>query len=456
MDIEKMIKILEVDLISNDYQSYIDEWTEYYQGNVTDFHIYNDFDGEETVEKERLTLQMAKKVCEDWADYLWNPEAKITVDDNFQETLDKILRDNNFSYRFNESLELGFALGTMAIENKTIGDKVHIDFIKANNILPIYNNGNFAWLVYSDLDNDTFHVTIHNSYKDDKYLIENFVFFNNDDNELTLLDVDIMLETYNIIDEIEYNTPMIQIIKPAIANNLDFQTPYGISIYANALAELRTTDQAYTSLDNETDIGQMISFVTAQDLKNINGKSKFPNAKRFYKMEGDSTFANGLSRDTHSPTLRTDGFIQSLETNLNLLGRKVGFGDNAYTFTDGSIYINTAQVISTNSKFFKTRQKHLVGVSNAVDSMVRAIYELTNDKEYIEDITVEFDDSIIHDKEQEDKELDFQLMNGLISEVYYWQMKLGLTEELAIEFVNKQRELKELIEVPAEEGNIEE
>ena len=57
-------------------------WTSWYRGNVNKFHRYNvrTVDGVNR-SCERLTMNMAKKGCEDWTTLIWNEAVlkKITV-----------------------------------------------------------------------------------------------------------------------------------------------------------------------------------------------------------------------------------------------------------------------------------------------------------------------------------------------------------------------------------------
>ena len=124
--------------------------------------------------------------------------------------------------------------------------------------------------------------------------------------------------------------------------------------------------------------------------------------------------------------------LTDLIQSLNLFGRKVAFGDNYFTNDNGTIYTNTSQVISTNSKFFKTRQKHASIVEQNIISMIRALHYLEFGTELVEDIDVQFDDSIIHDKDLEFKNDILMLNLGMLSKSSIPMMKHGdMTRENA-------------------------
>ena len=173
----------------------------------------------------------------------------------------------------------------------------------------------------------------------------------------------------------------------------------------------------------------------------------------FYLLPETETMSDGTLIKQVSPTLRTEQQIDTLQTHLRLLGRKVGLGDDYYSFKEGSIYTNTSQVISSNSRFYKTRQKHTTLIASAVEQMVKAIYYLLYNNVYEGDVTIDFDDSIIEDRETTEKQALIEYNAGLISKEEYFIRTRNFTEEQAKEFVQKQEEYQEIEEeLPFEEG----
>ena len=91
---------------------YIANWLEWYTGNVKKFHNYTIYNGKKNIAMKRLTLNMAKRVCEDWANLLLNEKTDITVGDKkSQDILHKALADCKFWQKGNEGIEKSFALG---------------------------------------------------------------------------------------------------------------------------------------------------------------------------------------------------------------------------------------------------------------------------------------------------------------------------------------------------------
>ena len=63
--------------ISCDFYHSIRLWRDWYKGYSKEFHHYTDYNGKETVDLDRYSLKMAKKVCEDWANLLFNEKTVV-------------------------------------------------------------------------------------------------------------------------------------------------------------------------------------------------------------------------------------------------------------------------------------------------------------------------------------------------------------------------------------------
>lgn len=438
--------------LAEDYRSHIESWVKLWQGEIKGFHEYREFNGREQVNRYRKTLGMGKKGCEDWADTLFNPETQITVDEAKQARLNEILEDNDFENKFNVLLEKTFAFGTGAIvENQDEKGNIKIDFVDARNIYPLkVEYGTITECAFaSQHDHKTTVLQVHKK-EGSKYKIENHVFEKQG-------------KTYQKKELPKHIKPtftsdyaLFQIIKPALANNVDIDQPMGLSVLANAVDETKGVDQAYTSLDAELRTGRIRAFVQVGGLdKGIteDGEEYLKYDKdqeEYYILPEDTINEEGTFIKVDAPTLRVDSIELALEKQLTLFGRKIGFGDDAYSFRDGSVYTNTAQIISTNSKFFKTRQKHLTVVEKAVKSMVEAIMLI--DGSEVKEVTVDFDDSIIEDTEVTFNHSMMLLNAGHISIQEFFERTENLTPELAQELVDKINDDKGLQEEVALEG----
>ena len=120
-------------------------WKSWYRGNVNDFHYYNATLADGTsIQCERLTMNMPKKVCEDFSKLLWSEKVQIDLDNKTKtkklwEVLDS--KKNNFSVSFPIAIEKAFALGTGCLIEYKVNDETIIEYIDGDNCL-VYENTN--------------------------------------------------------------------------------------------------------------------------------------------------------------------------------------------------------------------------------------------------------------------------------------------------------------------------
>ena len=98
-----------------DNAGYVAEWKDWYVGYVKKFHDYEIYTGKRYIRMRRMSLAMAKRVCEDWANLLINERTDITLSsEEATNKLQKILEDCRFWRKANDGIEKTFALGTGA------------------------------------------------------------------------------------------------------------------------------------------------------------------------------------------------------------------------------------------------------------------------------------------------------------------------------------------------------
>ena len=166
-----------------------------------------------------------------------------------------------------------------------------------------------------------------------------------------------------------------------------------------------------------------------------NGEQKLvfdPNDTTVYQLPDGATKEDLIQSD--SDTLRTTQQIETLNTQLNILGRKCGFGENYYHF-NGQTLQTATQVISSNSKMFRRKKKLEVGYESSIfDLFIGVAYASSVFGKYdikTEGMKVTFDDSIVEDKEAESVRARAEVSAGLKSKIEYRMDIYGETEEVA-------------------------
>ena len=442
-------------------QTYIEQWKSWYVSDVKSFHNYFIYNGQRKVNKKRFTLSMAKEISEDWADILWSEKCKISLkDENTQEQFDELINTLDLYTVINQTIEKSGAVGTSAVvvsvydilknEEGMILDvsnaKTRINIIDIDWIYPLsWNNKEITECAFGSVEyingQKCIVCSVHKLNEQGNYVIYNHLF--RDDNG-NLTELTTQEGTENQFDT-KSNIKWFSVFKPLLTNNLFENSPFGIPHYANAIDVLKTVDIDFDAFKNEVKDGRRRTFARAEMFNYDNGEQKLtfdPNDTDIYMLPKGANKEDLIQQDHDN--LRVTDQINALNTSLNVLGSKVGFGENHYHF-DGTNLSTATAVISSNSKMARRMKKLQIGYESAIYDLVKAIcYVSTTLGKYnidTSDMVIQFDDSIIEDKESESIRALREYNARIISAVEYRMRIFGETKEVAEE---KLRELEEV------------
>lgn len=415
----------------------VKNWLEWYRGKVKSFHSYSQYNGKKHVMRERFSLSLAKKVCEDWANLLINEKMEIRVsDEKIQTEINKILTDNKFRERANALTEIAFALGTGAFVEYIENGKVCIDYIRADMIYPLsWENGDVKECAFAGEKmiggKKCIYLNMH-LLEDGKYKIENHLF------DITNY-VPREIELPDDIEGVYYtnsSVPMFQIIKPNIVNNADLDSPMGISVFANSLDVLKGIDLVYDSYENEFRLGKkriIIPTGMAQFLDDENGiRPVFDdNDTEFYALKETDHFTDIKEINMN---LRSDEHEKALARNLSLLSSKCGLGSDRYSYEKSTLKTAT-EVISEKSELYQNLKKNEMIIEGAILGVVRAVMELLGCGDA--EVSVSFDDSIIEDTDAIAKRAMEEYKLGIIDTAEYFMRVYKMTEAQAVDMARK-------------------
>lgn len=424
MNILEKLKEKGYDTIPQKFYSQIELWKSWYDGDVRNFHNYSVFNGQKTVQCRRYTLGMGKKVAEDWANLLMNEKVKITLEGQAeQEFFDSVCKANNFEVKANEMQEMKAGLGTAAyvarISGVTIkentgeitgGGEIKLDYVIAQNIFPLsWENGYIKECAFTSsraVNGEKYcYLQIHRIGDDGNYIIENSLYRDNN-GSLTEVALSKTPGFENIPPTVKTGSPHRQFVidRLNIANNVEYTNPMGIPAFANAIDQLKGVDKVYDSYVREFELGKKRIMAKPSALQNWDGKPVFdPDEIVYHTLPEDSKDESIITPIDMS--LRAQEHNFGLQDMLNALSSRCGFGENHYRFDNGSVATAT-QVISENSTMFRTIKKHEIILQDVLEELARIILRLGNSVLHLgldEDveISIDFDDSIIEDKETE-------------------------------------------------------
>lgn len=451
--------------VKDTMQTYIDQWKSWYQGSVKKFHNYYIYNGKKKIPQKRYTMNMAKEISEDWSDILWSEKCEISMkDEKSQAQFEELIDSLDLYSLINQSIEKSGALGTESavvsvydlIQNEdgmyldVTNAKTRVDLVDIDWIYPLsWNNKGITECAFGSIeyvDGKKYVVlSVHKiNEATGNYIIYNHLF--KDDNGLSEIEQDSVMSEFDT----KSNIPWFAIFKPMLTNNITNNTPFGIPHYANAIDNLMAVDISFDELKNELVNGRKRIFARAEMFSYDSGEQRLvfdPSDTSVYQLPKGATKDDLIQSD--SDALRTDKQIETLNTNLNILGSKVGFGENHYHF-DGTNLSTATAVISSNSKLFRRKKKLEIGYESAIYDLVRAIcYASSMFGQYninTEDFVIQFDDSIIEDKEAESNRALRELSAGVISPVEYREKIFGETKEIAEQEIARIKEENPTIE----------
>lgn len=417
-----------------DNRDHIEKWESWYKGSVASFHNYRIYNGKNHIPLRRMSLGMAKKVCEDWANLLVNEKTDITLSDEAsQRVWEEVAKKTKFWRKANTGVEKTFALGMgawvvsvdkLGINNdgSLITDGVpNITFVSAKNIVPItIEDDTITECAFVHTGTESTNIAVHAKDADGIYVVTNISAQGTDFDNLQV-DID---KTYSFYTGSV--KPWFVCLKPNVANNIEVNSPLGISVFANAIDCLKQIDLVFDSYANEFILGKKRIFVNTPpcDIDTVTGEQRpvfDSNDVVIYQIP--EAMDNSVMIQDSTQSLRVADHQTALQNHLNLLSYACGLGTEHYKFDKGGISTAT-QIISENSEMFRNIKKQEILIEDALIELVEIVIFVCNKFTQYRmdagaDIEVKFDDSIIIDKESERASDRLDVSMGVMSKAEY-------------------------------------
>ena len=363
--------------VSNDYYSYVDKWESYWKNNV-DYMTYMD---DYNKSHQLYTLGMAKRVCEDWASVISSEQDEIITDkEQNKEYVEKIIKELKLKTSLPECTEIASWSGTCGaiirlfniqvvngVLQKTDKTRQELVKVSAKNIIPLtIENGVIKEIAFVSDSNikgkKVNYIELHQLVKDG-YKISN-IYLDEKGNEITK---DGVLEEY----ETKSFVPLFSILEPPKFNSIDNNNGLGMSVFADALAQIEATDITYNNFVMDFYLGGKKVFynkkiVGTRTITDENGNPKdipvYPDdvTKQQWKVVGDGmeTINETPLFHEYNPQLRTAEDKEGVQFALDTLSFKCGFGTKYYQFNGSTVvtatqYMGDRQDLVQNAKKFR-------------------------------------------------------------------------------------------------------
>lgn len=368
------------------YQIYGDEsfgdasWREY---------SYVSLDGRPH-KRRRADIRAAKIVCSDLAGLIWSERPEFSSGDGVA----KVFKDTRFWESlpgFTERAIIAGGGGAFKLYGST--GKLFIDFVSPDNFFPVTwdASGRITEADFVEkrtIDNKKY-VRIEKHRKATRevngvvvsgYEITNVIFEEANSAYVERNGAD-LYEKFKVSQSPVFfgtgDVPLFAYARNPEANNLHVTSPLGISIFANAVDTLHTLDIIYDALRSEIILGRKRIIVPVQCIRSIidneTGKPLryFDPADEIFQAfnteEGDK-----LKISDNSVELRIEELTLALRTTLNVLAVQVGLSSGSLSW-DGQSVKTATEVVSENSKTFKTVQGFQRSIGEAIIQLAEAI-----------------------------------------------------------------------------------
>lgn len=489
------------------YNAGIFPWKYVYKGYYDAWHLIAAPTIENPLAKRRMYyLNLSKAVCSELAGMVWTDQTDLSIttpgfnpteqqpDDPLQVFVEKVLEQNNFGTKMVESIEQAAALGGSALKvwrdvrrdfegNEVEGsERLNIGYCMADQFVPTaWNNAEITEGVFiSRIAKGGYYYTRLEWHRWDglTYYITNELYrsemFRNGNPQepqdilgmrVPLAEIYPFLEESTEINGVEAS--LFSYFRTPTANNIDDNSPLGVSIYANAMETLHALDICFDSFVREFRLGKKRIIVPARMVKTVVDPAT-GQVRRFFDATDETYEAlstddpDSLKIQDNSVALRVEEHVEAMNAFLNIFCLQVGLSAGTFSFDARNHGIKTAtEVVSENSKTYKTVRnfQNMIrpAIVRLVDNIiaVASLYEMTDDNgqsiaELAKngyEVNIAMDDGITQDRQTNINEGIALVGAGLMSKKTFLtdpKYGQGLTDDAA------QAELEEI----AAEGRV--
>lgn len=154
------------------------------------------------------------------------------------------------------------------------------------------------------------------------------------------------------------------------ANTIDPSSPYGLSVFANAIPELKAIDIAISRKNAEIEDSKHITFVGQTVIQNAQNKGitlpRFVKGLGMGLNDGETTAVH-----EHSPTLLTDARIKDINFDLSMAGVKCGFSEGVFVMDGQTGMVTATQIESDDRDTIQTIKNDRDALRDAVEQAIQ-------------------------------------------------------------------------------------
>ena len=392
-------------------------WKYLYRGFYKPWHLIDAPTIADPKHKRNLAyLNLSKAVCAELAGMVWTDQCEVNVStdgiegdmDPLDEFVQDVLNRNNFQRKMPEAIEHAAALGGEAMkvwfeerrdkEGNVIPDlgRIRIGWAMADQFVPTqWDSAKVEGGIFVTRQaRDGWYYTLLEWHEWDgtTYVIRNELYRAEIKKDEQGNDQDILgfryplASLYPFMDEevvVDTEKSLFSYFRTPDANNIDDNSPLGISIYANAMETLHAIDICFDSFVREFRLGKKRIIVPARMIKHVVDPQTGQSLRYFDAT--DETY-EALSTDDpdqlkiqdNSVTLRVEEHVAAMNAFLNIFCLQVGLSAGTFSFDAKGGLKTATEVVSENSKTYKTVRNFQAQVAPAIEDLVDAIIQVAS------------------------------------------------------------------------------
>lgn len=439
----KMMPDTLAETYSSDMDSAIAQWLEIYNDNPSWSKKCHD---KTSNFGTTIASEFARLIMIEFQSEITGSKRADYLNEQYKQLTDTVLR---------VKLEKACAVGGMILKPYVQNGKILPDCITQDNFIPIeYSDREITGAVFfaREVRGKAYYTRIEKQiydYKERTHKIANRFFVSNSydklgketDNSICFSDMEPFCEISDV------DRPLFAFWRVPFANQIEPESPLGVSIYSRAIKQLKEADLQWDRYLWEFQGGALAVHAGESLLRKRNVGSNNANQIRYELPESSSrlfrTFTGDVNNpmyEVFSPAIRDENYARGLDKIL----RKIEFNCSlAYgTISDPQNVDKTAEEIrSSKQRSYATVSDMQQSLQSALENYIYALNEITSACNLAPkgnyEVQFNWGDGVLEDSDKEQAIRLQEVNSNITDKKYYLKWRYGVTDEQAEQMIPK-------------------
>lgn len=354
-----------------------------------------------------------------------------------------------FANNLRNAVEMGCAVGGLVFKPYTANGKIHTDIVKQTDFFPVkYNSYGITAVILPEqitVGNEIYTRLEYHDYSeyDGTHSIYNKCYCSSDASSLgSECSLKSVSEWSGLKEKhIFYNapSPLFSFFRTPLSNIIDFNSPLGISLFANAVEQIKQADEHWERILWEFESSERAIDATEDIFRMKDGKPQLPKGReRMFRTYDIAASEDGRPFiETFSPEIRDNSLFNGFNKILQRIEFNCGL---AYgTISDPALVEKTAEEIKTS------KQRSYSNICMIQQNLKSALESLAASYGYLmncdSSLTCTFGDSVLEDTEKEFQRRMQMVSAGILSKEKFISWYFGCSVEEAVEYLPQTADL---------------